>query len=56
MLVTNQSFCICVFIFIHNYCAQLLLGIEDISHKSDLATVLVKVEEKFRLDLTGNLK
>jgi hypothetical protein len=30
------------------------LGIEDISVKSDLNKVLSKVEEKFRLDLTGN--
>lgn len=29
-------------------------GIQDISKRSDLPKVLVKVEEKFRLDLTGN--
>jgi phosphatidylinositol 3-kinase len=28
-------------------------GINDISKRSDLPKVLVKVEEKFRLDLTG---
>lgn len=29
-------------------------GIQDISKRSDLGKVLLKVEEKFRLDLTGN--
>lgn len=28
-------------------------GIQDISKRSDLPKVLIKVEEKFRLDLTG---
>lgn len=31
----------------------MLTGIEDISVKSNLSKVLVKVEEKFRLDLPG---
>jgi phosphatidylinositol 3-kinase len=30
-------------------------GINDISKRSDLPKVLLKVEEKFRLDLTGKL-
>jgi hypothetical protein len=30
-----------------------LAGINDISKRSDLSKVLLKVEEKFRLDLSG---
>lgn len=30
-------------------------GINDISKRSDLSKVLLKIEEKFRLDLTGKL-
>ena len=30
-------------------------GIQDISKRSDLASVLIKVKEKFRLDLTGKI-
>lgn len=30
-----------------------MIGINDISKRSDLSKVLLKVEEKFRPDLTG---
>lgn len=32
---------------------RVLIGINDISKRSDLPKVLMKVEEKFRLDLSG---
>ena len=38
-----------VFVFIN----MIHTGIQDISKRSDLPKVLMKVEEKFRLDLTG---
>ncbi len=34
------------------YALNQILGIQDISKRSDLSKVLLKVEEKFRLDLT----
>lgn len=39
-------------VFFPNFDCVLLIGIQDISKRSDLSKVLLKVEEKFRLDLT----
>jgi hypothetical protein len=46
----------CVGLSLLTRVSRVLLGINDISKRSDLPKVLMKVEEKFRLDLSGTYR